>query len=59
MVENKIKLPDEFVELSYEEGELSGSGNVKWTRTDTNAALKWGLGVISGIGFTGCVAYLI
>ncbi len=35
METNGLKMPDEFTELSYEDGEMSGSGTKKWNSEDT------------------------
>jgi hypothetical protein len=48
--ENGLKMPDEYTEFTYGDGELSGSGHRRWSEEDTWTVAKYGLGALAVIG---------
>jgi hypothetical protein len=58
MDDRGLKMPDEFTEFSYEDGELSGSGHKRWSSEDTYTVLKW-TGAVTGIVGFGLVCHRI
>lgn len=47
---NGLKMPGEYTDLSYEDGEKSGSGTTRWVAADTCTVFKWIGFIAAGCG---------
>jgi hypothetical protein len=46
---NGLKMPDDYTEFTYEDGEQSGSGHRRWSAQDTRTVLGWTIIVGSSV----------